>query len=106
MVEIHVERGQATRDELQETIDQIMAEIATGHGELADETRAVGLSVDSSTGIAVNEAAQGFVPFAALLLAFAGGAGKELAGRFWVDVLKPEIRRRLGADAVGDRYEG
>jgi hypothetical protein len=105
MTELYVERGEATKDELQETIDEILAEIATGEGELADEARAVGMSVDADTTIVVEEASQGFVPFAALALAFAGAAGKELAERFWEDVLLPEIRRRRSADAVGDRCE-
>src|SRR5450759_846731 len=105
MTELYVERGEATKDEVQETIDEILAEIATGEGQLADETRVVGMSVDVDTTIVVKEAAQGFVPFAALALAFAGAAGKKLAERFWEDVLLPEIRRRRTADAVGDRYE-
>jgi hypothetical protein len=102
---LYVERGSATGEELQGTIDAIVADIATGQGELADEARAAGVRADVYTGITVSEDAQGFLPFAALLVVFAGSAGKELAGRFWEDVLLPEIRRRQGADAVGDRHE-
>lgn len=104
--ELYVERGRATSRQLQETIDEILTEIASGKGELADEAGAVGISVDASTKISVSDAGQGFEPFSALILAFAGGIGKGLAAKFWVDVIRPEIRRRRGADSVGDKHDG
>jgi hypothetical protein len=103
--ELYVKRGSATREELQETIDEILAEIAVGEGELADEARAAGMTVDADTKITVQED-QGFEPISMLALAFLGGVGKGLASKFWDDVVRPEIRRRRGADSVGDRHDG
>src|SRR5688572_5296388 len=96
--ELLVERGRATPAELQETIDEILAEIASGQGEVASETRNLGVEINAESRITVRDNAQGFEPFSALALAFATGVGKALVTRFWDDVIRPEIRRRRGAD--------
>ena len=103
--ELHVTRGKIPPKDLQATIDEILAEIATGEGELADETRAVGMPVDGETRISVRSPSAGFDPATMLLLYFASAAGREVGKRFWVKVLWPEIRRRRGADAVGGDSE-
>lgn len=103
---LYVSRGETEPDDLRTTIQDVLVEIATGEGELATEAQAAGLETGEEVQITVEEAGQNFLPAAALVLVFvkAGGAaaGTTLAKKLWSDVLLPEVRRRRGANAVGD----
>ncbi|HZV75793.1 MAG TPA: hypothetical protein VFF79_18960 [Conexibacter sp.] len=63
------------------------------------------MPVDGETKISVRTPSAGFDPVTMLLLYFASADGKEIGKRFWLEVLRPEIRRRRGADAVGEDVE-
>jgi hypothetical protein len=99
---LFVKRGKAENAALQETIDEIVAEIRMGEGEAATEARATGLEADGDLTVKVTDPGQGFEPVSTLAVVLVGAFGKELAKRVWVDVIRPEIRRRRGADAVGE----
>jgi hypothetical protein len=99
---LYVDRGAARPDDLQESIEEILAESTSGESELTEEASALGLTSENKPTIAVEETAQGFEPLSTLAIVFVGAVGKELARRLWVEVIRPEIKRRRGADAVGE----
>jgi hypothetical protein len=106
---LYVARDGANAEQIQETLDAILAEIASDESELAAEARRAGLAPGETLTITVEETAPGFIPLAALALVFvkaAGtGAGGYAARRLWEDVIRPEVRRRRGANAVGRDVE-
>lgn len=101
-----VERGNASNSALQETIDQIVAEIEKDESDLAAEARTLGLGETNELKVTVTDPGQGFEPVSTLAVVLVGAMGKEIAKRVWVEVIRPEIRRRRGADAVGEVEEG
>jgi hypothetical protein len=102
-VDIRVEAGVSTLADVQTAIDEILADLRAG-GDLAEDARAQGLELPEDLTITAEEPA-GLEPVTAIIVAFAGAAGKEFAKRAWNDLILPEIRRRRGADAVGPSRE-
>jgi hypothetical protein len=111
VTELKFKPGQATVDELQEVIDDVLAALQDPDSEASAAAQKAGIARDDviELGVTAREDKPGFV-LEAILIAFAtgagGGAGKQLANRMWDKVLWPAIKRSpLGGKAVGDKAE-
>lgn len=104
--ELRFRVGQAGAEQLQRAVDdaleQLRAQVDDGGQPGGDWDRAelADLRVRAS------ESEQGVEPLlTAVVIAFAGKAGKRLADRLWEEVLEPAIKRKLGGKALGERIE-
>lgn len=104
-VVLRFERGQATADELQATIDEILEELRDPLSDAAREASLEGLNpveLGAAT-ITVEETDQGVVPVvAAILVGVAVNAGYDVAKQGWKSVIWPRVEKRLGGLALGD----
>lgn len=100
-------RGSTSARELQQVIDDVLAELSRPDTEAARAAQDAGLPVRDlmSAEVRVEEGEQGAEPIlTTILVGIAVKAGSVVAERLWNDVLWPRIRRRLGADALGDQH--
>lgn len=104
-LELRFERGQADADELQETIDEILAELRDPSSELARRASREGLDPAKigAAKVTVKETDQGVVPLvAAIVVGIAVEVGKDGMILAWKKVISPQIEKRRSGLALGD----
>lgn len=97
--------GEASATEIQGVVDEVLAELGDATSEAAEGARTAGLDppVLASADVTVCERGQGFEPIlVTILIGISIRAGSHVARNLWDDVLWPRLRRRLGANAVGE----
>lgn len=100
------QRGDASADELQEVVDEILGQLAEPDGEVAQAARAAGLDRAelSAVRVEIREGEQGAEPIlTTIIVGIAVSAGSKIAGTLWEEIIWPRLRRRLGARALGAR---
>lgn len=100
--------GEASGDELQAVVDEVLLELRDPGSEAAQQARQAGLDPHllASADISVREEQQGLDPLlTTVLVGITVEVGSHVAKKFWDEVVWPRIRRRLGAKAVGDETE-
>jgi hypothetical protein len=105
-VEWRFARGDATADEIQSIVDEVLAEVVDPTSEAAAAARRAGVDPADLAGarVWVREGAQGVEPvLTAILVGIAISAGSKVAETLWTSVIWPYVRRSLGAAAVGER---
>lgn len=104
-VVLRFERGQATADELQATIDEILEELRDPLSQAARQASLEGFNpaeLGAAT-ITVQESDQGVVPVvAAILVGVAVNAGYDVVKQGWKSLIWPRVEKRLGGLALGD----
>jgi hypothetical protein len=108
-VELRYQRGDASADEIQEVVDEVLGELAVPSSEAAQEALAAGFDPGQLAGarVTVREGAQGAEPFlTAVLIGIVVSLGSKAAEAFWDEILWPRIRRRLGAAALQHKQAG
>jgi len=85
-------RGDATADELQAAVDEVLRQQPPGWGDAA---------------VRVREGEQGAEPvLTTIVVTIAASVGSTVVESFWDDVVWPYLRRRLGVAALGKRVDG
>jgi hypothetical protein len=100
------ERGDAGADEIQASVDEIMAQLANPASEVSGAARTAGIEPADLGDITVEvrEDRQGAEPvLTAILVGIAVKAGSAAVEALWREVIWPRLRRRLGARALGER---
>jgi hypothetical protein len=98
-------RGDTTAQELQQIVDEVLAELAEPDSEAARSARSAGVELGDLTGaqVLIREGEQGAEPIlTTILVGIAISASSKVAESLWNDILWPRLRRRLGARALGD----
>lgn len=106
MSEQRYERGDASAEQLQEVVDEVLEQLAAPDSDAARAARQAGLKPSdiSAAGVRVREGEQGAEPvLTTIVVGIAVGAGSKVAETLWEEVLWPRLRRRLGARALGAR---
>jgi hypothetical protein len=104
-VVLRFERGQATADELQAAIDEILEELRDPRSEAARQASLEGLDPAElgDAKITVEETDQGIAPIlAAILVGIAVNAGYDVVKQGWKSLIWPRIEKRLGGLALGE----
>lgn len=102
-VELRYQRGDASADEIQEVVDEVLHELAVPGSEARLEALAAGFDPGqlASARVTVKEGAQGAEPFlTAVLVGIVVSLGSKAAEAFWQEIFWPRIKRRLGAAAL------
>lgn len=102
-VELKFRRGDASADELQAVVDEVLAELAVPGSEADRDVRDVGLEPGDlgAAAITVREGEQGADPFTmSIIVSIVVSAGSAVAKSIWTDVIWPRIKRRLGVKAL------
>lgn len=102
-------RGDATADEIQSAVDDLLAQLRDPSSETARAVRQAGEEPATLAGatVRVREGEQGAEPFlTTILVGIAISAGSRVVESFWTDVIWPHLRRRLGTAALGERVDG
>jgi hypothetical protein len=104
LFEQRFQRGDASADEIQAVVDEVLAQIAIPGSEAAHAAEAAGLPaadlVDAAADI--REGEQGAEPIlTTIVVSIAVSAGSKVADTLWTDVIWPRLRRRAGARALG-----
>jgi hypothetical protein len=98
-------RGQATADQLQAAIDEILEELRDPLSEATQHASLEGLNpaeLGDAT-ITVEESDQGVVPLVAtILVGVAVNAGYDVVKQGWKSLIWPRIEKRLGGLALGE----
>jgi len=105
-MELRYERGDASADQIQEVVDEVLRELAVPGSEAAQEAHAAGFDPGqlASAQVTVREGAQGVEPFlTAVLIGIVVSLGSKAAEALWDEILWPRIRRRLGTAALKDK---
>jgi hypothetical protein len=106
--QLRFRRGQAGADELQSAVDEILAELRDSESEAAAAATSAGLDPEELAGaqVTVREEGQGIDPVTtAILVGVAANLGSDAVKQVWGKVIWPLLKRRLGAQAVGDEVE-
>src|SRR5688572_25695278 len=101
-------RGDATADEIQSVVDEVLAGLADPSSDAAAAARRAGAEPADLAGatVTVREGAQGAEPIlTTILVGIAVSAGSKVAETIWTSVIWPYVRRRLGVTAVGERID-
>ena len=107
-VEWRFGRGDAGADEIQASVDEIVAHLADPESEVARAARAAGLEPGDLGEITVDvrEDRQGAEPIlTAIVVGIAVKAGSTAVEALWRVVIWPRLRRRLGAGVLGERQD-
>jgi hypothetical protein len=107
-VQLRYQRGDASADEIQDVVDEVLRELAIPGSEAAREALAAGFDPGqlADARVTVREGGQGVEPFlTAVLVGFVVSLASKAAESFWEDVLWPRIKKRLGAAALKDKEE-
>jgi hypothetical protein len=102
-------RGDATADEIQSAVDDLLAQLRDPSSEAARAVRQAGGEPAALAGatVRVREGEQGAEPLlTTILVGVAISAGSRVVESFWTDVIWPHLRRRLGTAALGERVDG
>lgn len=100
------QRGDASAEQLQEVVDEILQQLAEPDSEVARAAGAAGLerAEFSAVGVTIREGEQGAEPvLTTIVVGIAVSAGSRIAETLWGEVIWPRLRRRLGARALGTR---
>ncbi len=100
------QRGDASAEQLQEVVDEILQQLAEPDSEVAHAARAAGLqrAEFAKVSATIREGAQGAEPvLTTIVVGIAVSAGSRIAETLWGEVIWPRLRRRLGARALGAR---
>lgn len=106
MSEQRYERGDASAEQLQGVVDEVLGELAAPGSEAAQAARTAGMDPAGlrTATVEIREGAQGAEPvLTTVVVGIAVGAGTKVAETFWEEVLWPRLRRRLGVRALGAR---
>jgi hypothetical protein len=101
-------RGDAGADEIQASVDEILAQLADPGSEVAEAARAAGIEPGDlgEVTVDVREDRQGAEPLlTAILVGIAVKAGSTAVESLWRVVIWPRLRRRLGAGVLGERQD-
>jgi hypothetical protein len=104
-VELCFKRGQATAEELEAAIDEILEELRDPGSEAARRASLEGLNPAElgEARVTVEETDQGVVPIvAAILIGLGVNAGYDVAKKGWKSFIWPGIEKRLGGLALGE----
>lgn len=104
-VELRYQRGDASADEIQGVVDEVLRELSFPGSEAAQEASAAGFDPGqlADARITVTEGAQGAEPFlTAVLIGIVVSLGSKAAEAFWQEIVWPRIKKRLGAAALRD----
>lgn len=104
-VELRFRRGQVSASEIQETVDQVLAELGEPDSEAAELAREAGLEPAelASASISVREE-PGFDPVTtAIIVGISINVGSHIAVKLWDNVIWPRLKRDRGGQAVGER---
>jgi len=107
-VEWRFGRGDAGADEIQASVDEIVAHLADPESEEARAARAAGLDPGDlgEVTVDVREDRQGAEPIlTAIVVGIAVKAGSSAVEALWRVVIWPRLRRRLGAGVLGERQD-
>jgi hypothetical protein len=102
------ERGDAGADEIQSSVDEILAQLTDTTSEASGAARAAGIELGGLEGVTiqVREGRHGAEPIlTTILISIAAKAGSTVAETLWREVIWPRLRRRLGARALGGRQD-
>lgn len=100
------QRGDASAEQLQEVVDEVLEQLAEPDSDVAQAARAVGLQPAELSGVSaeVREGEQGVEPvLTTVVVGIAVAAGSKVAETLWDEVIWPRLRRRLGVKALGAR---
>jgi len=106
MSEQRYERGDASADQLQGVVDDVLEQLTQPDSEAATAARAAGLEPagHAAAAVEIREGAQGAEPvLTTIVVTIAVTAGSKVAETLWDEVLWPRLRRRLGVRALGTR---
>lgn len=101
-------RGDATADELQQVVDEVLAELNAPDSEARRAAQDAGLADEdiARVEVSVREGQQGVEPvLTTILVGILVSATSKVAESLWKDVIWPRIRRRLGWTAVKDEVD-
>ncbi|MGH8572538.1 MAG: hypothetical protein ACREX8_08185 [Gammaproteobacteria bacterium] len=104
MSEQRYQRGDASAEQLQVVVDDLLAQLAEPDSEVAQAARAAGLMPAELVGLRaeVREGEQGAEPvLTTIVISIAVAAGSKVAATLWDEVIWPRLRRRLGVKALG-----
>jgi hypothetical protein len=104
-VAVEFRRGQASADEIQEIVNEVLAELGDPQSESAQLARGAGLEPEMLAGLNVTVSEEPGFGLEILVVAFVLPVAVHVTTTFWDDVVRPRLRRRLGAQAVGERIE-
>lgn len=107
-VVLHFGRGQASPDEIQAVVDEVLAECREGKTEANSHAEAARISPNElrRATVTVSEDRHGADPtVVAIIVAVTGGLAKDAVLRLWDNVVWPRLRRRLGGQALGPRQD-
>ena len=107
-VELRYQRGDASADEIQGVVDEVLRELTVPGSEAAQEATAAGFDPGqlADARITVTEGAQGAEPFlTAVLIGIVVSLGSKAAEAFWQEIVWPRIKKRLGAAALKDSQD-
>ena len=102
------ERGDAGADEIQLSVDEILAQLTDTTSEASGAARAAGIEPAGLEGVTVEvrEGRQGAEPIlTTILVSVAVKAGSTAAETLWREVIWPRLRRRLGTRVLGGRQD-
>lgn len=105
-VEWTFERGDAGADDIQKSVDEIVAQLSEPDSEVAAAAREAGLDTADlgSVKVDVREGRQGAEPIlTTILVGIVIHAGSAMADTLWREVIWPRLRRRLGARVLGEK---
>jgi len=108
-IELRFRYSQANAAEIQMVADEVLDELHDEDSEAARQARKAGLdpSILANADINVREQGQGVEPIlTTILVSISAEVGAHIARRFWDEVLWPRLRRRFGANAVGEELDG
>jgi hypothetical protein len=108
-VEWRFARGDATAEEIQSAVDDLLAQAADPSSEAAEAVRQAGREPAELAGatVRIREGEQGAEPvLTTVLVGIAVSAGSRVVETLWTDVIWPYLRRRLGVAALGERIDG
>jgi hypothetical protein len=97
------QRGDASADELQQVVDEVLAELSAPDSEARQAAQQAGIDAGELAGVevSVREGQQGAEPvLTTILVGILVSAGSKVAESLWKDVIWPRIRKRLGWTAV------
>ena len=109
-VKIEFERGQASAADLQAVVDEVLEELRNPESAAVARARNAGLdpAAVAKAHVSVKEEGEGFEPvLTAIVVGITIKVGAHIAERVidkvWDDVIWPDVQRRLGGLAVGDK---
>lgn len=101
-------RGASPASRIENVARRLVAELDDPDSEASQAARRAGLAPAELAGVRVEvaEGEQGAEPIlTSIIVGIISAGGARIAESLWTDVLWPRIRRKLGADALGEPVE-